>query len=89
MPHPEQVTSITTVPEPASVDRDRRTRQYLAMMGLRTLCFVLAYFAEGWLRWTCVVLAVVLPYIAVVVANAVRPQVDTAVAPVPRDQLTR
>ena len=46
-------------------------------MGVRTLCFVLAFFAEGWLRWTCVVLAVLLPYVAVVIANAVGPRTGT------------
>lgn len=49
-------------------------RQYLWTMALRTACFIGAYFFEGWLRWTCVALAVVLPYIAVVLVNAVRPR---------------
>lgn len=49
-------------------------RQYLFTMALRTACFIGAYFFEGWLRWTCVALAVVLPYIAVVLANSVRPR---------------
>lgn len=59
-------------------------RQYLATMALRTACFIGAFFFEGWLRWTCVALAVVLPYIAVVLVNAVRPReasADAAVAP--------
>lgn len=88
MPVGEQVSSITSVPEPASVDRDRRTRNYLITMAVRTLCFMLAYFTEGWLRWTCVALAVVLPYVAVVLANAVRPRVPAEVESVPRGQLT-
>ena len=49
-------------------------RQYLATMGVRTACFIGAFFFDGWLRWTCVVLAVVLPYIAVVLVNSVRPR---------------
>ena len=49
-------------------------RQYLATMAVRTVCFIGAYFLDGWLRWTCVALAVVLPYIAVVLVNAVRPR---------------
>ncbi len=49
-------------------------RQYLYTMALRTACFIGAFFFEGWLRWTCVALAVVLPYFAVVLANAVRPR---------------
>ena len=58
-------------------------RQYLATMALRTACFGGAYVCEGWLRWVCVGLAVVLPYIAVVLVNAVRPRVaDEAFQPV-------
>jgi Protein of unknown function (DUF3099) len=49
--------------------RGRQTR-YLVSMGFRTLCFVLAVVTEGWLRWAFIVAAVVLPYIAVIVANA-------------------
>lgn len=49
--------------------RGRQTR-YLWSMGLRTLCFVLAVVTDGTLRWIFIVAAVVLPYIAVVVANA-------------------
>lgn len=45
-------------------------RNYLVSMTIRTICFVLAFVLHGWLRWTCVGLAVVLPYIAVVAANA-------------------
>ncbi len=57
-------------------------RRYLIAMGLRGVCFVLAIVASGWLRWAFVVGAVVLPYIAVVLANAVGPRFGQAVAPV-------
>lgn len=49
-------------------------RQYLWTMALRTVCFVGAFFLDGWLRWVCVVLAVVLPYFAVVLVNSVTPR---------------
>ncbi|CCH78695.1 hypothetical protein BN12_3210002 [Nostocoides japonicum T1-X7] len=49
-------------------------QRYLITMSIRTASFVLAVLTEGWLRWTFVVLAVFLPYIAVVAANAVRPR---------------
>lgn len=49
--------------------RGRQTR-YLISMGVRTACFVLAVVTDGTLRWVFIVGAVVLPYIAVVVANA-------------------
>jgi hypothetical protein len=44
--------------------------RYLLSMGIRTACFVGAIVAQGWLRWTLVAAALVLPYIAVVLANA-------------------
>lgn len=47
-------------------------------MGLRTACFVGAILASGWLRWTLVVGAVLLPYVAVVAANAGRRKAPTA-----------
>jgi hypothetical protein len=39
-------------------------------MGLRTLCFILAIVTTGPLRWSFVVGAIFLPYVAVVLANA-------------------
>ena len=40
-------------------------------MGIRTVCLALAIFvASGVLRWIFVGLAVVLPYVAVILANA-------------------
>ena len=50
-------------------------------MGIRVVCGALALFTEGWVRWTFVALAVVLPYIAVVMANAVGPRSGEVVAP--------
>ena len=89
MPTPPVVASVTSVPPRAAEDRARRTRNYLLMMGVRTFCFVLAFFAEGWLRWTCVVLAVLLPYVAVVIANAVGPRTGTPMSTVERHQIAR
>jgi Protein of unknown function (DUF3099) len=47
-----------------------RQRRYLVSMGIRTVCFVLAVATDGTLRWVFIVAAVVLPYVAVVMANA-------------------
>jgi Protein of unknown function (DUF3099) len=47
-----------------------RQRRYLFSMGIRTVCFVLAVATDGTLRWVFIVAAVVLPYVAVVMANA-------------------
>ena len=49
--------------------RGRQTR-YLISMGIRTLCFVLAVVTDGALRWAFIIGAVVLPYVAVIAANA-------------------
>ncbi|GAA2551440.1 hypothetical protein HD598_000527 [Neomicrococcus aestuarii] len=43
-------------------------------MGVRVLCFILAFFVQGWLQILCLVAAVVLPYFAVIIANG-RPSV--------------
>jgi len=90
----EQVFSVTGLPASLQDDQGRRMRRYLLSMGIRTVCFVLAVVALGVLHWTVVgwllvVVAVVLPYIAVVVANARRPRGGTAPRPVtPSDGAT-
>lgn len=67
-----EVYSITGAQTSLTEDQGGRTRRYLWSMSLRTACFVGAVIASGWLRWALVAGAVVLPYIAVVVANAGR-----------------
>ncbi len=62
--------SITTARAGHSSDVEARQRRYLLSMLLRTLCFVAAVIASGWLRWVFVAGALFLPYIAVVLANA-------------------
>jgi hypothetical protein len=58
-------------------DQARRARRYLVQMGLRLVCFLAAIFlADGWLRWVLVAAAVVLPYSAVLFANAGRDRVS-------------
>jgi predicted tellurium resistance membrane protein TerC len=64
--------SITAASVPLSEDQRQRTRRYLFSMAIRTVCFVGAIFASGWLRWALVVGAVFLPYVAVIMANAGR-----------------
>ena len=46
-------------------------------MAIRTVCFVGAIVVgPGWLRWVLVVAALLLPYVAVVMANAVAAKSD-------------
>jgi hypothetical protein len=83
----EQVYAVTGLPVSPRDEQRGRTRRYLLSMGIRTLCFVLAVVALGVLHWTVVgwtlvIAAVILPYIAVVVANATKPRGSTAPGPV-------
>jgi hypothetical protein len=66
------VTSITTAQPGLSDDLAMRTRRYLVTMGIRTVCFVAAIAVDHWTRWVFAVLAVFLPYLGVVGANAGR-----------------
>lgn len=67
-----EVFSISTVDTGLTQDQSGRQRRYLISMGLRTACFVGGVLSEGVLRWSLIVGAVVLPYFAVVIANAGR-----------------
>jgi hypothetical protein len=71
---PERVFSVTTAPTSRVLDQDTRIRRYLWTMGVRTGCFIVAVIATGWIRWVAVGAAVVLPYVAVILANAVGPR---------------
>ncbi|WP_265523651.1 DUF3099 domain-containing protein [Oerskovia flava] len=71
----EDVPSITGAQTPLTEEQSRRTRRYLWQMGLRLVCFLLAVVAGGgWLTWILIAAAVVLPYVAVLLANAGRDQ---------------
>jgi hypothetical protein len=70
-PDPE-VHSITDAGSPLSEEQAGRTRRYLWSMAIRTVCFILAVVMPSPWRWLFVVGALVLPYIAVVMANAGR-----------------
>jgi Flp pilus assembly protein TadB len=67
---------ITTASAGAGADIATRQKRYVITMGIRTLCFVMvavlaiSHLGPGWLPWIFVIGAVVLPYVAVVMANA-------------------
>lgn len=67
---------ITTAPASAGADISSRQRRYLIAMGVRTACFLvvvliaITHVGPPWLAWIFVIGAVVLPYVAVVMANA-------------------
>jgi hypothetical protein len=70
---PEAVR-ITSAAASRNEDIAARQKRYLYSMGLRTLCFVGAIVASllgiHWLWPILIVAALVLPYVAVVMANA-------------------
>ncbi len=66
---PGAAAVITSARTSRSDDIRRRQQRYLVSMGVRTVCFVLAVVSSGPLRWGFFTAAVVLPYVAVVVAN--------------------
>ena len=81
----EGVYRITHARTPLSEEIVGRRRRYLISMGVRTLCFLAAIVTHGWLRWTLLVGAVVLPYVSVVIANAGRESEEPGAGPVPPD----
>lgn len=66
-----EAVRITDARTSHSDDLRHRQRRYLMSMAVRTLCFVGAVIVDSWLRWVLIVAALFLPYVAVVMANAV------------------
>ena len=88
----DSVVRITTAGTSRADDIARRQRRYVVSMAIRTVCFISAVLVgPGWLRWVLVVGALVLPYVAVVMANAVTTKSDEfalGVSPDERPALT-
>ena len=76
----QPVYQITSARPGVRDDVDSRTRRYLISMGVRTACFLGAVAAGGWLRWVLFAGALVLPYLAVVLANGGRERIEEASA---------
>jgi hypothetical protein len=64
------VYRITDARPAHSDDLNRRINRYLVSMAIRTACVVLVFVVHGPLRWVFAVGAVLLPYLAVILANA-------------------
>lgn len=80
-----QVHSITNAQRGISQQQTARTRRYLISMAIRTVCFLLAIVVPGWPKILFIIGAVILPYLAVVIANAGRenddPPMDSVAMP--------
>ncbi len=84
------VHTVTSAPTSTTDDQSGRVRRYLIMMGVRIALFGLVFVTSGWLRWAAVIGAILIPYFAVVMANAVRPrQVGQVQAVTPQPDQTR
>jgi Protein of unknown function (DUF3099) len=66
----EKPISISSAKYAHSDEIPGRMKKYLISMAIRTACFIGAIFADGVLRWVLIAGSLILPYIAVVVANA-------------------
>ena len=78
----EPTHTITSAQRSLSAEQAGRTRKYLISMGIRTACVIGAIFIPGWPRWVLIAGAVVLPYLAVVIANAGKARDEGTVAEV-------
>jgi predicted tellurium resistance membrane protein TerC len=72
-----EVHRITDAGVSLTDDQAGRQRRYLIAMSIRTLCVLGAVLAPSPWRWVLAVGAVILPYIAVVMANAGRELSDS------------
>ncbi|MGO1317869.1 MAG: DUF3099 domain-containing protein, partial [Cellulomonadaceae bacterium] len=68
----DTVHRITDAPQALAAEQARRVRTYLVQMGIRVVCIFAAVVVAGPARWVLIVAAVLLPYTAVLFANAGR-----------------
>lgn len=64
-----EVHNITDAREPHSSAMHHRMVQYGVTMSIRVVCLLLIFVVDGWMRWACIIGAIVLPYFAVILAN--------------------
>ena len=66
-----ETPSLTSLPVSPNVERQSRLGQYLIAMGLRLVCLFLCFVTPGWWILLPVAGVVVLPLVAVGLANVV------------------
>ncbi|MFJ6652547.1 DUF3099 domain-containing protein [Microbacterium sp. NPDC091313] len=71
MKHPKNAQSATSLPRSPSDDAGARFAKYMITMGLRIAAFLAMVLIQpyGWYTWVLGAGAVVLPWVAVVIAN--------------------
>lgn len=63
--------ALTELPPSPEEEQSARARRYLLTMGIRLACVIACLFVSGWWLLIPALGAIVLPYVAVVLANAV------------------
>ncbi|MDF2508940.1 MAG: hypothetical protein K0Q52_2799 [Microbacterium sp.] len=88
MKNARQVPAVTSLPQSPRDEADHRVRRYALTMTIRIVCFGLMVLVQpyGWYTWVFGIAAAVLPYIAVVFANAGSDSTETT-AESPRQEL--
>lgn len=71
-PKKDEPLVITSAQDALSIEQSRRARRYFLSMMVRTACFIATIFLPSPYRWIAMGGALVLPYVAVVIANAGR-----------------
>ncbi len=81
MKNARQVPAVTSLPQSPRDEADHRVRRYALTMTIRIACFALMVLVQpyGWYTWIFGIAAAVLPYIAVVFANAGSDSTETVV----------
>jgi hypothetical protein len=81
--------AVTSLPQAPQDEATGRVRRYVLTMVIRMVCFALTIFVTpySWYTWVFAIATAVLPYIAVVFANAVSPT-TTPGPESPRQQLS-
>lgn len=64
-----EVLSITNAAEAHSQEMRGRMSKYALAMGIRMVCLVLLFVVHGWFKLIPIIGAVVLPWVAVMIAN--------------------
>ncbi|MGF7235091.1 MAG: DUF3099 domain-containing protein [Frankia sp.] len=72
---PDEPVLITSAATSRPAEIRSRERRYIISMLFRAVCFLLAVIVfRGWLRWAAVAFALIIPWIAVVLANGGPPR---------------
>jgi len=79
----DEVFSVTSAPVSPAKEREQRSRRYAIAMSIRMGCFILVWFLPGWWKLAAVLGAILLPYVAVVIANAGHEEQRKLPPPVP------